>query len=482
MRDLLRTSRLIFFAVSQVLLLTSLATAQDSQPVPQFRNYPATSPALWVAGPVDFSTPEVRKYRTRITEASKQWANFAGHHVLVTWGCGTQCQTGAILNLPTGKVTFLPAICCWGDVDDKFKPVEFRKESRLVVLSGQINEQGDNAAHFFEFKDGVLNLLSSNLRAIRPEIASPATSQAPAATSQASGGQQLSPSSSKSGSIEDTAADRDATFLKAFEQMIVVREAAAASAIAWPAEYTGVIRDIQGIGKFDNFRQTQLALSFLLRGAVTVPIQSTRSGSVFVLYNPVLDVGLVLAFKAGAPHAPTRGGLFPGEILRAQRIEGVGPAWTRKGTLVDNVQYAASELRKSNAVSYGSATSSLDPVADYSKTLAANKQFLTLARDRLLLGAMFASNTGLACGERIDAVAGTVEQIRTSVAPVPVAIAVEAGADTSTYAVGGATDETRGVKIYALKKNPYVLIAVWFNKQSETCNVTEAVPMSVFGY
>lgn len=482
MRHLVRASGLVWIAASQFLLLIWPAIALDNQGIPQFRDYPATSPGIWVAAPVDLSTPEAKSYRTRLTAASKQWANFAGHHVLTTWGCGTQCITGAILNLPTGKATFLPTICCWGDVDDKFKPIEFRKESRLVVFSGQINEQGENATYFYEFKDGSLRPVVSRPRATSPTVAAPARPQDPMPAPQTSAQQQPSPAPGNGGPTDDAAADRDPTFLKTFEQIVAVREATAAFSVAWPPEYTSVIEDVQSTGKFENLRQAQLALSFLMRGAVIVPIQSTRSGSTFVLYNPVLDVGLVLAFKIGVPDRPTKGGLFPGEILRAQRIEGVAPMWTRQGTLVDNVQGAANELRRSNAASYGSATSSLDPVADYGRALASNSQFLTLARDRVLLGALFANNTGLPCGERIDAVSGNVEQIRASVAPAPVAIAVETGADTSTYAIGGAADETRAVKVYALQRNPYVMIAVWFDKQSDTCKVTEAVPMSVFGH
>jgi hypothetical protein len=43
----------------------------------------------------------------------------------------------------------------WGSVDEKFEPVERRLGSSLLVLSGQINEQGPLGAHFFTF-DGAL--------------------------------------------------------------------------------------------------------------------------------------------------------------------------------------------------------------------------------------------------------------------------------------------------------------------------------------
>jgi hypothetical protein len=44
-------------------------------------------------------------YRTRISEVYKaEGLNFAGHYCLVWWGCGSDCQHAAIVDLQTGKV------------------------------------------------------------------------------------------------------------------------------------------------------------------------------------------------------------------------------------------------------------------------------------------------------------------------------------------------------------------------------------------
>jgi hypothetical protein len=49
-------------------------------------------------------------------------------------------------------VTFLPgSFSGWSAVDEKFEPVERRVGSTLIVLSGQINEEGPLGAHFFDF-------------------------------------------------------------------------------------------------------------------------------------------------------------------------------------------------------------------------------------------------------------------------------------------------------------------------------------------
>lgn len=441
--------RSVFTVFLLFLSLVSLAVAQDGRRIPQFRDYAAESPLVWLPGPVDFSDPEVRKYRTRLTDASKQWANFAGHHVLTTWGCGTQCLTGAILDLPNGKVTFLPTVCCWGDVDEKFKPFEFRKESRLVVMSGQLNEQGENAAHFFEFKGRQLIPL---LSLAKGPVANPAPPPAPA----------------------DDVVNRPDYSTTPLEHVTLLRTTVAISSV-WPMSYRDVIQSVQLTSRFDNVRQTEIALSFLARGASPIQIQ-TIAGVTIALYNPVLDVGLVLNFRSDLPRSPLRGALFPGEMLRLGRIEGIGPEWTKNGAQISNIQRVAQELRRT-----ASATVSNDPIASYSAGLAANTSYQTVARDRILAGAMIANNAGIACGAQIDGTANTIERIRAAVAPMQLQIAVPAGSDGTTYAVGGVRDGDRSFKVYALRANPAILVAVWFKDQADSCRVSDALSVNVAG-
>jgi hypothetical protein len=97
-------------------------------------------------------------FRTRIREAATQRPNFAGHYVLATWGCGAECVSYAIINAKTGYVCFdNRTVCCWGtDVSDDFEPVHGRLDSRLLICTGQLNEQGPNKAHRYLFSQGRL--------------------------------------------------------------------------------------------------------------------------------------------------------------------------------------------------------------------------------------------------------------------------------------------------------------------------------------
>ena len=94
------------------------------------------------------------KYRTRIREAAQGRANFAGHYVVATWGCGIECLVFGIIDLETGKVWCEDqSICCWGmQPADDFEPLRFRVNSRLLVLSGLLDNKGHNGPHYFKFE------------------------------------------------------------------------------------------------------------------------------------------------------------------------------------------------------------------------------------------------------------------------------------------------------------------------------------------
>ena len=134
------------------ILLSSLTlvAASEQNPVPQFRDYPASNTYVGKPAKLKLLSPDEKIFRTRLREALQQPANFAGEYVLSTWGCGAACLYGAVVSLKTGRVTFLPgSICCW---EGAGKPLEFRGNSRLIVAAGVVNEQWEYGAHFYEFE------------------------------------------------------------------------------------------------------------------------------------------------------------------------------------------------------------------------------------------------------------------------------------------------------------------------------------------
>lgn len=137
-------------------LLASAVPAPAATDIPQFRGFRVDVYDGPVSSPNLSSHSEAGTYRTRLREAARGTVNFAGHYILVSWGCGTTCVAGAVLDARNGNVFFLPfSICCWGNVDEGFRPIEFRKNSTLLVFAGLRNEQGAMGAHFYEFRSGV---------------------------------------------------------------------------------------------------------------------------------------------------------------------------------------------------------------------------------------------------------------------------------------------------------------------------------------
>ena len=135
-------------------LLMRAAIAQDR--LPHFKDYPVSEVYKGANAPVVLKRND-RTFRTELREASKEKPNFAGHYILTAWGCGTACLMGAAIDAATGKVYWWNfTICCWSlDVDYNFQPLEFRRNSRLIVFSGARNEkEGDVGAHFYKFENG----------------------------------------------------------------------------------------------------------------------------------------------------------------------------------------------------------------------------------------------------------------------------------------------------------------------------------------
>ena len=141
--------------LATVCLFPSLTVFAQSD-LPQFKDYPVGEIYKGPTAPLVLTRNDLT-FKTRLQWAAKNLKpNFAGHYILTSWGCGAQCVMGAVIDAKTGKVYWWDfTICCWGaDVDDKFNPIEFRPDSKLIVFSGLRNEkEGDDGAHFYRFDD-----------------------------------------------------------------------------------------------------------------------------------------------------------------------------------------------------------------------------------------------------------------------------------------------------------------------------------------
>ena len=73
--------------------------------LPRFEDFSVLERFEGVPAQVDFSTnPDMLRFVTRITEGAKEGPNFAGHYTLISWGCGTECQSGVVVDAQTGAI------------------------------------------------------------------------------------------------------------------------------------------------------------------------------------------------------------------------------------------------------------------------------------------------------------------------------------------------------------------------------------------
>jgi hypothetical protein len=150
----------------QIAVVVTAARATTSETAPQFQDFASNTVTINKSVAPDLSTGRARQYKTRLREAIKLPANFAGHYRIVIWGCGTSCATGAVLDKSDGRVVFLPfTICCSEDYSDNFQPIAYRQDSRLIIFSGLIDEAGVNGAHYYLFdgrKFGFLKTIAAH--------------------------------------------------------------------------------------------------------------------------------------------------------------------------------------------------------------------------------------------------------------------------------------------------------------------------------
>ena len=104
---------------------TLSADPQPAAPVPIYEDVPAMETPAPSTGLMSSNNPEFTDhvvagfsgapvepiigpddylYRTRIKDAARQQVNFAGNSVITTFGCGTGCLAGYVVNLENGQV------------------------------------------------------------------------------------------------------------------------------------------------------------------------------------------------------------------------------------------------------------------------------------------------------------------------------------------------------------------------------------------
>jgi hypothetical protein len=135
------------------------ADAQTSSTrLPTFEDYPVKEIFHGAPHPPILVTPEQHRYRTRIRDGvEKGWGvstnggeeqhkpgpNFAGHYVVIVWGCGAPCLMMAVVDAETGAVYNPPVSADGGlflpllgfPVSGSRNPdLAYRRDSQLMII------------------------------------------------------------------------------------------------------------------------------------------------------------------------------------------------------------------------------------------------------------------------------------------------------------------------------------------------------------
>lgn len=161
--------RLLFVIVS----LVQAAAQTPSRPLPRFEDFPVKEVFNQTPHPPILVTPEQRLYRTRIrngveagwgvwvngewsTEQQRPGPNFAGHFIVIVWGCGAACLRMVICDAITGAV-YDPPLSAGGLALPILAPayaagsapdVEYYRDSRLMVIEATPHSDRPNVASY----------------------------------------------------------------------------------------------------------------------------------------------------------------------------------------------------------------------------------------------------------------------------------------------------------------------------------------------
>lgn len=143
-----RMCRVIIWSALPCLLAWETTLAATTK-TPMFEEYPAKTVSIQEICKVDWAShPDAKIFRTRLREAIGQKPDFAGYYKVATWGCGTMCQTTALIDARDGKVYFAPFTSLLG--------VEHRTNSRLLIenppaeVKAYVKDSGESKPKWLE--------------------------------------------------------------------------------------------------------------------------------------------------------------------------------------------------------------------------------------------------------------------------------------------------------------------------------------------
>lgn len=135
----------LMFSFLAIITFSSFVFTQAS--APEFDGYSVAKIFRGSPAKIRLITRQDRLFRTKIKEAANKKVNFAGQYILTKWGCGSGCSTVVAIDAKTGRVYWFPR-------DFSAMGIEYRINSRLVKIPGEMADASNYFSHFFEFVNG----------------------------------------------------------------------------------------------------------------------------------------------------------------------------------------------------------------------------------------------------------------------------------------------------------------------------------------
>jgi hypothetical protein len=143
-----------------VLIFLASGVLAQQRPLPRFEDYPVKEDLGGKPAPVKLTSRRARAFRTRLGENAESGVNFAGHYIAATWGCGSACWSFAIIDARTGQVYFIPSLLNVGGFGYSEEDlIQFRKDSRLLIVVGAPNDEGYVGRYYYVWKNNRLKLI-----------------------------------------------------------------------------------------------------------------------------------------------------------------------------------------------------------------------------------------------------------------------------------------------------------------------------------
>ena len=149
------------------LIALALGCSANADQSPRFEDFAVTNLFKGTTAVVDLSShPEARHYRTELRRQAAEGADFAGHYKIAIWGCGSSCAQFAIVDSQSGRVYFPRELSyyTWADYDGTNFGLQYRLDSKLLVLHGSPAEEPQVGAFYYVWQTNSLLLIRKELK------------------------------------------------------------------------------------------------------------------------------------------------------------------------------------------------------------------------------------------------------------------------------------------------------------------------------